>query len=70
MIMLHLHFSLSIVFMHLFYFQCRIEGITYVAAGNSTNKKDAQSNAANDMCQYLVRTGQMRKEDVPNLAVS
>ena len=50
--------------------QCRIESITYTACGNSTNKKDAQANCANDMCQYLVRTKEMNAAEVPNLAVS
>ena len=34
--------------------EVRIAGYDYVACGNSTSKKDAQSNAARDMCQYLV----------------
>lgn len=33
--------------------------------GNSTNKKDAQANAARDFCQYLVRQGEMKAEDIP-----
>lgn len=40
-------------------------GIGYVGAGNSTNKKDAQSNAAKDFVQYLVRNGQVNERDVP-----
>ena len=42
-----------------------MEGFPYAGMGNSTNKKDAQSNAARDFCQYLVRQGQMKAEDVP-----
>ena len=45
--------------------QCRIPGFDYVAAGNSTNKKDAQTNAAKDMVQYLVRIGQLPASEVP-----
>jgi len=45
--------------------QCRIPGFDYVAAGNSTNKKDAQTNAAKDMVQYLVRTGRLNASEVP-----
>jgi len=45
--------------------QCRIPGFDYVAAGNSTNKKDAQTNAAKDMVQYLVRVGRMPAGEVP-----
>jgi len=45
--------------------QCRITGFDYVAAGNSTNKKDAQTNAAKDMVQYLVRTGRLSASEVP-----
>ena len=45
--------------------QCRIPGFDYVAAGNSANKKDAQTNAAKDMVQYLVRTGRMNASEVP-----
>ena len=42
-----------------------MEGFPYAGMGNSTNKKDAQSNAARDFCQYLVRQGQMKAEGVP-----
>jgi len=47
------------------YVQCRIPGFDYVAAGNSVNKKDAQTNAAKDMVQYLVRVGRMNAVEVP-----
>ena len=40
-------------------------GYDYVGAGNSTTKKDAQSNAAKDFIQFLLRRGEMRQEDLP-----
>ena len=38
-------------------FKCelRVTGIPYIGVGTSTSKKDAQSNAAFDFCQYLLR---------------
>ena len=39
--------------------------MSYVGAGNSTSKKDAQANAARDFCNFLVRTGEMKQEDIP-----
>ena len=51
-------------------FQCRIESFDYVGMGNSTNKKDAQSNSARDFIQFLVRAGRMKSEDVPASFVS
>ena len=36
----------------------------YSAVGNSTNKKDAQTNAAIDFCQYLVREGKMPQNEL------
>ena len=41
-----------------------------MGAGNSTNKKDAQSNAARDFMQYLIRSGLVKESEVPNVAVS
>jgi ATP-dependent RNA helicase A len=38
------------------------------ACGNSTSKKDAQSNAAKDFISYLIRQGQMNPEEVPSEA--
>lgn len=38
--------------------------------GNSTNKKDAQTNAARDFVNYLVRIGEMSAAEVPALGVS
>ncbi|XP_049811286.1 dosage compensation regulator isoform X1 [Schistocerca nitens] len=45
--------------------EVRVEGFDYVGAGNSTNKKDAQVNAARDFVQYLVRQGIVNAKDVP-----
>ncbi|XP_028832545.1 ATP-dependent RNA helicase A isoform X1 [Denticeps clupeoides] len=50
--------------------EVRIEGYSYIGMGNSTNKKDAQSNAARDFVNYLVRMGQMNASEVPALGVS
>ncbi|XP_066147044.1 dosage compensation regulator mle isoform X1 [Euwallacea fornicatus] len=44
--------------------EVRIPGINYVGAGNSTNKKDAQSNAARDFINYLVRQGLVSRNDI------
>ncbi|NXC12194.1 DHX9 helicase, partial [Corythaeola cristata] len=45
--------------------ELRVEGFNYVGMGNSTNKKDAQSNAARDFVNYLVRVNEMKKEEIP-----
>ncbi|XP_056266450.1 LOW QUALITY PROTEIN: ATP-dependent RNA helicase A [Pseudoliparis swirei] len=45
--------------------EARVESYSYTGMGNSTNKKDAQTNAARDFVNYLVRTGEMRAEEVP-----
>ncbi|KAF5278987.1 hypothetical protein FQA39_LY05665 [Lamprigera yunnana] len=45
--------------------EVRVDGHTYVGAGNSTNKKDAQSNAARDFVSYLVRQGMVKSGEVP-----
>ncbi|XP_062352992.1 ATP-dependent RNA helicase A isoform X2 [Cinclus cinclus] len=45
--------------------EVRVEGFNYVGMGNSTNKKDAQSNAARDFINYLVRVNEMKKEEIP-----
>ena len=47
-----------------------MEGFNYIGMGNSTNKKDAQSNAARDFVNYLVRVNEMKKEEVPDFGVS
>ncbi|XP_075038353.1 ATP-dependent RNA helicase A isoform X2 [Mixophyes fleayi] len=48
-------------------FMCevRVDGYTYLGMGNSTNKKDAQSNAARDFVNYLVRIGEVKSDEVP-----
>lgn len=45
--------------------EVRINGHSYVGAGNSTNKKDAQSNAARDFLNYLLRQGLINRSDIP-----
>uniref|UniRef100_A0A1A8VBK1 RNA helicase n=1 Tax=Nothobranchius furzeri TaxID=105023 RepID=A0A1A8VBK1_NOTFU len=52
-------------------FKCevRVDGFNYTGMGNSTNKKDAQTNAARDFVNYLVRIGQMSAAEVPALGV-
>lgn len=45
--------------------EVRVDGISYVGAGNSTTKKEAQVNASRDFVNYLVRTGQVPKNEVP-----
>lgn len=45
--------------------ELRVPGFDYVGAGNSTNKKDAQGNAAKDYVNYLVRTERVNPDDVP-----
>uniref|UniRef100_A0A8C3TKT9 RNA helicase n=1 Tax=Catharus ustulatus TaxID=91951 RepID=A0A8C3TKT9_CATUS len=50
--------------------EVRVEGFNYVGMGNSTNKKDAQSNAARDFINYLVRINEMKKDEVPAFGVS
>lgn len=51
-------------------FKCevRAEGYAYTGVGNSTSKKDAQSNAALDFCQFLVRGGMVNQNDLPAMA--
>lgn len=45
--------------------EVRVQGISYVGAGNSTNKKDAEKNAARDFINFLVRSGQINASDIP-----
>ncbi|KAJ8934695.1 hypothetical protein NQ318_009570 [Aromia moschata] len=45
--------------------EVRVDGYNYVGAGNSTNKKDAQANAAKDFVSFLVRQGFVNKSEVP-----
>ncbi|GFT52704.1 ATP-dependent RNA helicase A [Nephila pilipes] len=42
-----------------------VPGFDYVGVGNSTNKKDAQTNAARDFLLYLVRVGKVSQSEVP-----
>ncbi|KAM8849935.1 ATP-dependent RNA helicase A isoform 2-T7 [Spinachia spinachia] len=52
-------------------FMCevRLDSYNYIGMGNSTNKKDAQTNAARDFVNYLVRLGEMSAAEVPALGV-
>lgn len=43
----------------------RVDGYTYVGAGNSVTKKEAQKNASRDFLNYLVRSGELNASDVP-----
>lgn len=45
--------------------EVRVDGFSYVGAGNSGNKKDAQANAVKDFVQYLVRQGKIPASQVP-----
>ena len=40
--------------------ELRVPGFEYVAVGNSTSKKDAQTNAARDFVAFLVRQGMIQ----------
>lgn len=53
-------------------FRCEltVEGLPYVGLGNSTNKKDAQANAARDFGNFLVREGLINSSELPNISVS
>lgn len=46
--------------------EVRVNGFPYVAAGNSTNKKDSEKNASRDFVNFLVRTGKIAESDVPS----
>ena len=47
-----------------------MDGIPYFGIGNSTNKKDAQTNAAFDFANYLVRAGKLSAAELPSKTVS
>uniref|UniRef100_A0A096MGZ1 DExH-box helicase 9 n=1 Tax=Poecilia formosa TaxID=48698 RepID=A0A096MGZ1_POEFO len=49
--------------------QVRVDGFNYIGMGNSTNKKDAQTNAARDFVNYLVRVGEINAAEVPAIGV-
>ena len=53
----------------LYFFQVRVIGFDFVGCGNSTSKKDAQTNCAQDFCQYLVRNGFLKQTDLPTVEV-
>ena len=53
--------------MYLCVFQVQIAGFDYLGVGNSTNKKDAQANAARDMVNYLARLGHIKQSDIPGM---
>ncbi|VDK89056.1 unnamed protein product [Dibothriocephalus latus] len=43
----------------------RVDGVDYVGVGNSANKKDAQTNAARDFANYLVRQKLLDEGQLP-----
>lgn len=45
--------------------EVRVDGYTYVGAGNSVTKKEAQKNASRDFINYLVRSGEVNATEVP-----
>ncbi|CAH8441467.1 unnamed protein product [Schistosoma intercalatum] len=47
--------------------EARAEGYNYVGIGNSTTKKEAQTNAARDFVNYLVREGEIPASSVPTI---
>ncbi|XP_073427436.1 ATP-dependent RNA helicase A [Dendrobates tinctorius] len=49
--------------------EVRVDTFNFTGMGNSTSKKDAQSNAARDFVNYLVRIGEVRSDEVPSLGV-
>lgn len=61
-------FLINSIFIQIFHLQLSVEGYPYTGMGNSTNKKDAQTNAARDFCQYLVRQGHMQANEVPAMS--
>jgi len=48
--------------------QLSVAGYAYTACGNSTSKKEAQSNAARDFVLYLQRSGEMKEGEAPKAA--
>uniref|UniRef100_H2YB31 RNA helicase n=1 Tax=Ciona savignyi TaxID=51511 RepID=H2YB31_CIOSA len=57
-------------FLQYYKLQVRVDGIPYVGIGNSTNKKDAQANAAYDFANYLVRAGKIESHELPSKVFS
>lgn len=43
----------------------RIPSFAYIGAGNSTNKKDAEKNAARDFLNFLIRSGKVNASELP-----
>ncbi|VDD74867.1 unnamed protein product [Mesocestoides corti] len=48
--------------------ELRVDGFPYVGVGNSANKKDAQTNAARDFVNYLVRERYLNEVEVPKIS--
>lgn len=48
--------------------ELNVPGFPYVGAGNSTAKKDAEKNAAQDFVNFLVRSGQVDASTIPGAA--
>lgn len=46
--------------------EVRVDGYSYVGAGNSVTKKEAQKNASRDFINFLVRSGEVSASDVPD----
>ena len=44
-------------------------GFNFVGKGAASNKKDAQTRAAWDFCDYLVKEGKMKEEELPTREV-
>lgn len=63
--------TLKVIFFLIFHHlhQVQVSGFSYTGMGNSTNKKDAQTNAARDFVNFLVRTGEVTSAEVPTVAV-
>lgn len=55
---------------HVNFIKCRLKGYDHVGVGNSTSKRDAMSNAAMDMVEFLIRTKVLEASQVPKFAVS
>lgn len=45
--------------------EVKVPSIAYIGAGNSTNKKDAEKNAARDFLNYLIRIGKVNSNELP-----
>lgn len=47
--------------------ELRIKTLAYVGAGNSTNRKDAEKNAARDFISHLVQSGRISAAEAPDV---